>query len=313
MRMILCGSEGDGMHPFSSADDNANALHPAQARTEDYSGRSNLALAFLCLAREKRADMNVFYTFCRVVDDIADSPALPPEDKAALLNSWRNLIHRASDLTVAASRSSDSPLLADGLRNLILRYQLNQEYLLDIITGVEMDLTGRRYDSFEQLRVYCYRVASVVGLVSIEIFGYHDEETKQYAVDLGLALQLTNIIRDVAVDLDNGGRIYLPLEDLERFGYTPADLRSRVYDKRFQALMAFEAKRAEDFYRSALAHLHPVDRRSMVAAEIMRAIYWRLLRTIQRGRYRVFERRFRLNTPHKLLVMLGVVLRNRWK
>ena len=286
----------------------AASWHPARARTGDYSGRSNLAVAFLCLPRAKRADMNVFYTFCRLVDDIADSPVLPPEEKTILLDAWREVIRAPSP-----PAPMEPPLMADDLSALIAKYRLLPEHLLEIITGVEMDLASPQFTDFEQLRRYCYRVASVVGLVSIEIFGYRDAETRQYAVDLGLALQLTNIIRDVAVDLENGGRIYLPLEDLERFGYTPADLRARVYDKRFQALMAFEADRAEIYYRQAEGHLRPVDRRSMVAAEIMRSIYWRLLCSIRRGRYRVFERRYRLATPMKLWTLAATVARNWWR
>ena len=255
--------------------------------------------------------MNVFYTFCRLVDDIADSPALPPEEKTVLLNAWRDAIR---DPWHPPGQSPPNPVrLADEIHSLIARYGLPPEHFLEIIAGVEMDITSRQYATFEQLRAYCYRVASVVGLVSIEIFGYREPATRQYAVDLGLALQLTNIIRDVAVDLDNGGRIYLPLEDLARFGYTPADLRARVYDKRFQALMAFETTRAEGYYQAAVSALPPTDRRAMVAAEIMRAIYWRLLRQIKRDRFRVFERRYRLSTPGKIAVMAGAVLHNRWR
>ena len=148
--------------------------------------------------------------------------------------------------------------------------------------------------------------------MSIEIFGYRDERCRQYAIDLGLALQITNIIRDVGVDLDNGERIYLPLEDLERFGYTPADLRARVYDKRFRMLMDFEAKRAEAFYHSAVAVLPAGDRQSMTAAEVMRAIYWRLLLKIRRKRFDVLTCRHRLSTPHKLIILLGTTLQGRW-
>ncbi len=289
----------------------AAAWHPGQATTADYSGRSNLALAFLCLPRGKRADMNVFYTFCRLVDDIADSPSLTPEEKTALLNAWRIAIHAPS--RSAGQRPPNETRLADEIHSLIAKYHLPSEHFLEVIAGVEMDLTSRQYATFEQLRAYCYRVASVVGLVSIEIFGYQDAATRQYAVDLGLALQLTNIIRDVAVDLDNGGRIYLPMEDLARFGYTPADLRARVYDKRFQALMAYETTRAEGYYHAAVSVLPSTERKAMVAAEIMRAIYWRLLRRIKRDRFRVFERRYRLSTPAKLAVMAGAVIHNRWR
>ena len=283
------------------------ALHPSQARAADYAGRSNLALAFLSLPRDKRADMNVFYTFCRLVDDIADSDTLPPEEKTTLLNAWRDALHQPSTVL-----PSPEPKMTDQLRTLIAKYHLPVEHFTEIIAGVEMDVFSRQYATFEQLRAYCYRVASVVGLVSIEIFGYHDESCRQYAVDLGLALQLTNIIRDVGGDLDNGERIYLPLEDLERFGYPPADLRARVYDQRFRALMDFEARRAEEFYRKAVAQLSARDRRSMVAAEIMRAIYWRLLQKIRRSRYEVFSSRHRLSKPRKLWTLLATALRSRW-
>ncbi len=285
-----------------------SAWHPTHARAADYSGKSNLALAFLSLPADKRRDMDVFYTFCRLVDDIADSHTLPPEEKSSFLDAWRAALQ-----TAPASNPAAGPRLVDQLHGLIARYQLPVAHLLEIIAGVEMDLTSRTYATFEQLRAYCYRVASVVGLVSIEIFGYRDERCRQYAVDLGLALQITNIVRDVGVDLDNGGRIYLPTEDMDRFGYTAADLRARTYDKRFRMLMDFEAKRAEAYFREAAANLPATDRRSMQAAEIMREIYWRLLRKIQRSRFDVLTRRQRLSTPLKLWTMLVTTLQNRWR
>ena len=278
--------------------------HPARARAADFSGKSNLALAFLCLPRDKRRDMDVFYTFCRLVDDIADESALPPEQKAGLLDAWRQA------LTTPADPADE--LLAGRLHALMTKYAIPVEHFLEIIAGVEMDVAGRRYETFEQLRTYCHRVASVVGLVSIEIFGYQDASTRQYALDLGMALQLTNIIRDVGVDLDNGGRVYLPTEDLERFGYTAADLRTRLHDKRFRALMKFEADRAEGFYRSARAHLTARDRRSMVAAEIMRAVYWKLLQDMRADRYEVFAKRYRLSKARKLWTLLVTALRTRF-
>jgi phytoene synthase len=284
-----------------------SAWDPALAVAADYSRQSNLALAFLVLPRAKRADMNVFYTFCRLVDDIADSLDHPPEEKAALLNAWRRSL--ASPSVIAGPAAA--PRLLDQLHGLIAKYHLPREHFLEILAGVEMDLTGRHYATFEQLRTYCHRVASVVGLVSIEIFGCRDPACRQYALDLGMALQLTNIIRDVGVDLDNGGRIYLPLEDLERFGYPPADLRERIWDARFRALMKFEAERAEAFYASAVRARPAGERRTLVAAEIMRAIYWRLLQRIRRDRFQVFAQRYRLSNPRKLAVMLGIYLRSR--
>lgn len=275
---------------------------PDRAQTADYAGRSNLALAFLCLPRAKRRDMNVFYTFCRLVDDIADSNEAPAAQKRALLDAWKAALDQPP---------AGQGLLVNDLHALIARYALPVEHLREIIAGVETDLTQREYATFEELRVYCHRVASVVGLVSIEIFGYRDPGCRQYALDLGLALQLTNIIRDVGADLDNEGRIYLPLEDLARFGYPVDALRRRVRDDRFRALMQFQAARAEGYYAAAVKALPPADRRSMVAAEIMRAVYRRLLHDIQRGGYDVFDRRPRLGRWTKLALMAGVALRSR--
>ena len=162
--------------------------------------------------------------------------------------------------------------------------------LEEIIAGVEMDLSISRYATFEELRVYCYRVASAVGLVSIEIFGYRNPQCREYAIELGLALQTTNIIRDVGKDL-RSDRVYLPQDELARFSYTEADLLARMHDARFVALMEFQAQRSHAFYAKAAALLPREDRRSMVAAEIMAAVYRDLLRRIERDRFRVFEKR----------------------
>src|SRR3982075_2093856 len=169
--------------------------------------KSNLALAFVALGRERRQDVTIFYAFCRLIDDIADSTELSVEQKTRDLSAGREGLH---------GPSRDEPSLARELRDLIAKYSLTPAMLEEIIDGVEMDLRKVRYATFEELRVYCYRVASAVGLVSIEIFGYRNPACKEYAVELGLALQMTNIVRDVGKDLRQG-RIYLPQEDLERF------------------------------------------------------------------------------------------------
>ena len=284
--------------------------HPANAVAADYSGRSNLALAFLWLPREKRRDMDVFYTFCRLVDDIADSEDLPLATKREQLAAWREVVRTpAPPLPPDASTTR---LLSVDVQALMIKYRLPPDLMQEIITGVETDLDGARYQTFEELHTYCYRVASAVGLVSIEIFGYRDPDCRQYAIDLGLALQLTNIIRDVGVDLDNGGRIYLPLEDLARFDYSVEDLERRVHDARFTALMEFEARRAQEYYRRADRVLPPVDRRSMVAAEIMRAVYHKILSRVQADGYRVLAKRYRLRKPAKVATLLGAALNNWW-
>jgi phytoene synthase len=161
-----------------------------------------------------------------------------------------------------------------------------------------MDLSIKRYQTFDELRVYCYRVASAVGLVSIEIFGYRNSACKQYAIQLGLALQMTNIIRDVGKDL-HAGRIYLPLEDLARFNYSEKELQNRQHDDRFVRLMQFEAARAREFFARAAETLPAEDRKSMVAAEIMASIYRGLLRRMELDKFHVFEKEYSLNKLEK--------------
>jgi 15-cis-phytoene synthase len=261
--------------------------------------KSNLALAFVSLGPERRRDMTTFYAFCRVIDDIADSEVLADGQKQTDLTKWRSWLRTAA---------ADEPSLAGELRELMTKYRLSAEMLDQIITGVEMDLHKSSYDTFEELRTYCYHVASAVGLVSIEIFGYRNPRCKEYAVDLGLALQVTNIIRDVGKDLDKN-RIYLPMEDMDRFNYSPADLRNKTYNEKFVRLVQFESERAKEFFRRAAAALPREDRHSMVAAEIMASVYRSLLRRMEKDRFRVFEKHYRLNKLEKA----GRVIGQMWK
>lgn len=253
--------------------------------------QSNLAFAFISLGKERRRDITIFYAYCRLIDDIADSSALPAEEKARQLKVWRAALHRPV--------AQESPL-APEVRGLTTRYAITPAMLEEILDGVEMDLTIARYETFADLRQYCYRVASAVGLVSIEIFGYQNPACREYAIELGLALQVTNILRDVAKDLANG-RIYLPREDMARFDYSEADLAARVSDGRFVRLMQFEAERAHESFRKAAALLPRADRRSMIGARIMGSIYHALLQKMERDRFRVFERDYRVSKPAKFL------------
>ncbi len=250
---------------------------------------SNLALAFVSLGRERKRDITIFYAFCRVVDDIADSTELSVTEKRELLTNWRQMLRIGAP---------DDQLLARDVRHLMDKYSLPPGMLEEIIAGVEMDLSIARYPTFEELRVYCYRVASAVGLVSIEIFGYRNPHCREYAIDLGLALQMTNIIRDVWKDFE-AGRIYLPQEDLARFHYSEADLAKRQYNEQFIQLMQFQASRAREFFSRAVSELPSEDRRAMAPAEIMRSIYWALLRRIELDNYRVFEKEYRLSKLEK--------------
>jgi len=251
--------------------------------------KSNLALAFISLGRERKRDITVFYAFCRVIDDIADSADFDAAQKQSQLAAWREMVRGAR---------AGEPLLAREVRSLIDKYSLPLDIVEEIIAGVEMDLSISRYATFEELRLYCYRVASAVGLVSIEIFGYRNARCKEYALELGLALQMTNIIRDVGKDLRNG-RIYLPQEDLARFSYSEKELQDRQHNERFVRLMEFEAARSREFFSRAAAALPPEDRRTMVPAEIMSSIYRGLLRRIELDQFRVFEKEYRLSGLEK--------------
>jgi len=261
--------------------------------------KSNLALAFVALGRERRNDITVFYAFCRVIDDIADSSEATSEQKAKELQAWRKWIRESAP---------GEPELARDVRALYAKYSITPAMLDEIIDGVEMDLRNVRYQTFEELRLYCYRVASAVGLVSIEIFGYRNAACRDYAINLGLALQMTNIIRDVGKDLNNG-RIYLPLEDLVRSDYAESDLRARRYNDAFVRLMELESQRAENFFSRAAALLPREDRRSMVAAEIMASVYHALLRRMKTDRFRVFDKEYRLSKIEKSGRIAGQLLR----
>ncbi len=262
--------------------------------------KSNLALAFISLGRERKRDITIFYAFCRVIDDIADSSELSVAEKRVRLEAWRKML-RAAD--------ADEAPLAHEVRSLIDKYSLSTAMLDEIIAGVEMDLGISRYSTFEELRVYCYRVASAVGLVSIEIFGYHNPRCKAYALELGLALQMTNIIRDVGKDLRDG-RIYLPQEDLARFNYSEAELQDRQYNERFVRLMEFQAGRAREFFSRAAAALPSEDRRAMVPAQIMSSIYRGLLRQMELDKFRVFEKEYRLSKMEKVGQIAAQLLKN---
>jgi phytoene synthase len=251
--------------------------------------KSNLAFAFIAMSGARRRDITTFYAFCRLIDDIADDNQRDAETKRRELALWRHSLR---------AEMAGEPALAKPVRDLMARYPITPAMLEEIITGVEMDVDIRRYATWDELRVYCHRVAGAVGLVSIEIFGYRNLQSRDYAIALGLALQMTNIIRDIAKDV-RAARIYLPGEDLTRFEYTEEDLRNGVTDKRFIQLMNFEAGRAEKFFAESTRLLPREDHRSMLPAEIMRSIYQALLRRMKLDNFRMFETEYRLSKTEK--------------
>ena len=199
-------------------------------------------------------------------------------------------------------RARRTRAISRALSENVHRFNIPRHYFEEVIDGVEMDLTQRRYTTFADLFLYCRRVASAVGLICIEIFGYRNQSARIYADRLGIAFQLTNIIRDVCEDAARG-RIYLPLEDLARFDVSEAEILNSVYSPRFRQLIEFEAHRARQYYREAEETLAVEDRASMLAAEGMRLIYASLLERIARADYRVFDRRMSLSAPRKLYLV----------
>ncbi len=242
--------------------------------------------------------MSALYAFCREVDDIADNESIPAEQRRNQLGAWR------ADVRRACGTESPQFKVNRELQPVIQRYHLPYQHFDELLQGVEMDLEIKRYETYEQLELYCYRVASVVGLLSIEIFGYQDAACRQYAIYLGKALQLTNILRDVRSDAERG-RIYFPLSELARFKVAPEEILRFEYTPRFCDLAGSVAERARHFYRLARETLPVTERRSMVAAELMGSVYWRLLRKLERQRFDVFGPRLtRLNKGQKLLLIL---------
>jgi phytoene synthase len=259
---------------------------------------SNLALAFILLPKAKRDGMSALYAFCREVDDVTDDESLPVPHRREQLAAWRADIRRA-----CGTETPQLPVNRE-LQPVIHQYHLAFEHFDALLQGVEMDLDVKRYENYEQLELYCYRVASVVGLLSIEVFGYQDPACREYAVCLGKALQLTNILRDVRSDAQRG-RIYLPLSELARFQVSPEEIVRLEYSPRFFELANNVAQRARYFYRLARKTLPAADRRSMVAAELMGSVYWRLLRKLERQRFDVFGPELtRLNKGQKALLIL---------
>ena len=256
--------------------------------------KSNLAFALKILPRERREDMVIFYAFCRTIDDLADDPGMTSSTRMELLEDWKNGL--VSGFASPDEFQSEVISLRD-------RHQIPNDLLVAIIDGCQMDVLPQRFETWQDLSTYIWKVACAVGLVSIRLFGCKDPGSERYAVALGHALQLTNILRDVTEDLTNGRRIYLPLTDLAQFHYTEQDLIDQVRDERFLNLMAFEAERAEGFFMEAAASLPSSDLAALVPARIMGEIYHVLLQKMRNGHFEVFKKRYSVSKARKLAIL----------
>jgi len=262
---------------------------------------SSFYYSFKFLPQEKRRAITALYAFCREVDDVVDECS--DENVARItLNWWR------TEVTAIYAGKPQHPV-GQAIAPLVKRFNLSQEHFLEIIDGMEMDLSQHTYDNFKALQLYCYRVASVVGLLAAEIFGYSDRKTLQYANDLGMAFQLTNIIRDVGEDARRG-RIYLPLDELARFGVHTGDILDAKENDGFQQLMAFQVERAEHFYEQALGQLPDADRKSQRTGLIMAAIYRATLNEVVASGCHVLKERVSLTPLRKLWLAYTTWLKN---
>jgi len=263
--------------------------------------KSSFYYAFNLLPKDKREAMNIVYAFCRKTDDIVDNQN-SNEVKLKDLIQWKR------DFENSLNGFKDNPLL-NQLANVIDKYKIPTEPFFDLIKGMEMDLNFSRYENFETLKEYCYRVASSVGLISIEIFGYKNISTKDFAINLGIALQLTNILRDIKKDLEND-RIYLPKEDMEKFSYSEEDLLSKRYNANFIELMKYQVERAKYYFKLASSSLSKEDVKSMFPARAMQCVYYNLLQKIAYNNYDVLNKTIRVSNFEKIFIALRIWFKN---
>jgi phytoene synthase len=260
--------------------------------------KSSFYYAFNLLPAEQRDAMNTVYAFCRETDDIVDEGTVEDELKFDKLRKWR------IELEKSLNGHSEYPLI-NKLSNTIQNFNIPLEPFFELLKGMEMDLQQKRYVTFNDLQTYCYRVASTVGLMCIEIFGYRHPSAKDFAINLGIALQLTNILRDIKKDAEKG-RIYLPKEDLEKFNYHESDIFNNTYNENFQKMMKYQVERAREYFNTATDCLNREDKKAMFAARAMQHIYYRMLNKIVDADYDVYNNKIKISTAKKVGISLGV-------
>ncbi|MFA5405468.1 MAG: phytoene/squalene synthase family protein [Ignavibacteria bacterium] len=263
--------------------------------------KTNFLYSTIFLEPEKQEALKTIYSFCRHSDDIVDDENSDVKTKKKHLEDWKN------EFLLSQSSTSRIKILND-LKHIIDTFKISPDIFLDLLKGMEMDLDKSRYQTFDELRQYCYYAASTVGLMTIEVFGYKDKAIKEFAVNLGIALQLTNILRDVKKDAAKG-RIYLPLYDLNKCNYSEKDLLVSKYDEKFIRLMKYECEIAKSFYKKADSYLVRSEKGRMMSARIMEHIYFRLLNKIEKRKFNVFDRRIKVSNFKKLFLAYSICLK----
>jgi phytoene synthase len=293
----------------------------------------NFYYSFLGLPPDRFDAMCVLYSYMRICDDIGDDEQQPVEQRRAELTAWENEVLRVLGEPAALNdESPESPALdatatrrrvLPALAEMVEKFQIPHEYMFEVLAGVRADLEADQqrdkwsknapqccFATFDELAAYCYRVAGVVGRCCIHIWGFNDPRALDLAVDCGLAFQLTNILRDLAEDADNG-RVYLPADELRRFDYSPQDIVRRTRDERFQSLMTFQVERAASYYARANELFDCLDPVGQPILAAMIRIYGGLLTGIEQRQFDVYSRRVSLPTWRKLLIAGDAMLRRR--
>lgn len=263
--------------------------------------KSNFSYSNYFLPKEKIEAMKVIYSFCRISDDIVDDITVSAENRLSCINSWRESLSQTLN-------GKPGPDILIKLYDIINKFNIPHKPFYDLIDGMQMDLEKTRYETFAELKDYCYKAASSVGLMSIEVFGYNNEKTKLFAENLGIALQLTNILRDVRKDLTLG-RIYLPINDMRRFNYSEQELIANEFNNSFIELMRYETAVAKGFYESANSYLSKEDKGLQFSARIMQHIYYSILLQIEKMNYNVFNYTAKISKFRKFLIAYGVFLK----
>jgi len=259
----------------------------------------NFYYAFLTLPSDLRRALYTTYAFCRVCDDVADNPDISVPQKLKEIENLR------AGLEQTRNGQPRGPIFL-ALRSTVLSYGIQWADLAEVLQGVHMDLTINRYRTFKELQAYCYKVASAVGLICIQVLGYRDQKkARQYAEDFGLAMQLTNILRDIREDMDSG-RIYLPLEDMDRFSYTEDDLRNRTVNEHFIQLMRFQISRARQYFQEGKQLLPLLPLRSRACVAVLGGLYSQILVQIENRQYDVFTQRISLSTKRKTWLTIKI-------
>lgn len=269
----------------------------AESDTITRNAKSNLAFTLMDLPVEKRVHMAQFYAFCRIVDDIVDEPGMSPEERHTALNRWEDVI---------SMRAEPTPGIEEEVQKLVEEVQLDISPMLELIAGCRSDIAPRQPETREDLLAYAYKVAACVGITSAHVMGA-SPAAQNYAIALGYALQLVNILRDVAEDCRKYERFYLPAEDMKLFGVTCADIREQKYNYRLRQLLAYEAALAEKFFGEADEYYQELsvdDRNALIPAQAMSLIYHTILEKMRDDEYRIYERRYSVNNFRKLWFLL---------